>query len=204
MASRLCLPLPLLRLIDRLKCLLPACSPLLGSSILGKTLAMPRCDAPYRAAELSSAAAPSAAACPTPAANHTWGPCLPCSHAGVALQAGAALFLAAGLQTLLAGSPPAKAAAPAAQPTAAAAMPGVPKTPTSLGPPLRGGRSQVVGPPTGGMEASPAGGFTPSSTGRPSPYGSRHITTPEQLRRVMVSPDQLALISQLEALISWP
>lgn len=107
------------------------------------------------------------------------------------------------MQALLAGLPPAKAAG-AAQPAAAAATPGVPKTPTSLGPPPRGGRSQVVGPPTGGMEASPAGGFTPSSTGRPSPYGSRHITTPEQLRRVMVSPDQLALISQLEALISWP
>lgn len=44
----------------------------------------------------------------------------------------------------------------------------------------------VVGPPTGGMEASPAAAMAPSSAGRPSPFGSRVIATPEQLQRVLV------------------
>lgn len=97
----------------------------------------------------------------------------------MALQTLAALFLAAGVHGLLSKPSPAKPAAPAAKPAAAA-----PRTPTPLGPPLRGGRGLVVGPPTGGLEASPA--VAPSSAGRPSPYGSRVIATPEQLQRVLV------------------
>ena len=109
----------------------------------------------------------------------------------------AATLLAAGLHGLLIKAPSAKPTAAAAKPAAAQ-----PRTPTPLGPPLRGGRSLVVGPPTGGLEASPASAAGPSSTGRPSPYGARPITTPEQLRRVLVStapalPPPLLLLLQL-------
>ncbi|PRW20681.1 Transmembrane 209 [Chlorella sorokiniana] len=90
----------------------------------------------------------------------------------------ATLLVAAGVHSLLAKGPAAKAAAPAAAP-----MPATPKPPTPLGPPLRGGRGLVVGPPAAGAEASPAA--VPSSAGRPSPFGARPITTPEQLRRVL-------------------
>ena len=98
--------------------------------------------------------------------------------AGLVLPLLATLLVAAGLHSLLAKAPAAKAAAPAA-----AAAPATPKPPTPLGPPLRGGRGLVVGPPAAGAEASPA---LPSSAGRPSPFGARPITTPEQLRRVLV------------------
>lgn len=97
------------------------------------------------------------------------------------LQALGALLLAAGLKDLAAKAAPTKPAAATAAPAAAAA----PKTPSSLGPPLRGGRNLVVAPPAGGAEPSPVA--APSSAGRPSPYSSRLITTPEQLRRVLVS-----------------
>lgn len=98
--------------------------------------------------------------------------------AGLVLPLLATLLVAAGLHSLLAKGPAAKAVAPAA-----AAAPAAPKPPTPLGPPLRGGRGLVVGPPAAGAEASPA---PPSSAGRPSPFGARPITTPEQLRRVLV------------------
>lgn len=101
------------------------------------------------------------------------------SFAGMLLQALGALLLATGIRDLASKAAPAKPAV-AAAPVAAAP----PKTPSSLGPPLRGGRSLVVAPPTGGAEPSPAAAA--SSAGRPSPYSSRLISTPEQLRRVLV------------------
>ncbi len=111
----------------------------------------------------------------------------PSARAGLALPLLATLLVAAGLHSLLAKAPAAKTAAPAAAPA-----PATPKPPTPLGPPLRGGRGLVVGPPATGAEASPAA--LPSSAGRPSPFGTRPITTPEQLRRVLVSTAGTAAI----------
>ena len=133
--------------------------------------------------QLSPAAAAAAAACTSLGARWKRHLTLLCRHAaGTALQALAALLLASGVHALLTKPPAAKAAPAAAAPAAA-----VPRTPTPLGPPRRGGRGMVVGPPTGGLEASPAAAMAPSSAGRPSPFGSRVIATPEQLQRVLVS-----------------
>ena len=105
------------------------------------------------------------------------------ARAGVLLQALAAFMLATGLQRAAAKPAAAPAAPPAGVPATAA-----PRTPTSLGPPLRGTQRSVLPPASAGPEPSPAAAIAPSSAGRPG----RPITTPEQLRRVLVRAPRAA------------